>query len=120
MLNSALSRFEKRGNQRVGRFESSATQAKWHNRIDRLQLVQVIHPQIDFGRTDISVAKPQRHLTDVSSSFEYCEGAAMSKLMGRYRAAIQGRATLPCRTDVFVEDVFETCPGIAVPSAFTN
>ncbi len=31
----------------------------------------------------------------------------MSKLMGRYRAATQRRATLACSADVFAEDVLE-------------
>ena len=59
MWDSALYRLEQRSDQRVGRFESSTTQAKWHNRLDRLQLFRWIHPQIDFGRADIRVAEPQ-------------------------------------------------------------
>jgi len=58
MWDSALYRLEQRRDQRVGRFESPTTQAKWHNRLDRLQLLRWIHPQIDFGRADIRVAEP--------------------------------------------------------------
>ena len=89
MWDSALSRSEQRGNQRIGCLESASTQAKRQYGLHDLQLLRWIYPQVDLSCAGISVAEPQCHLANVPCGPEYGEGAAMPELMGRHGAFTQ-------------------------------
>ena len=65
----------KQGHQLVRRSELPAFERWWYGRINGLQLLSRISPQINLGRLNIVMTQPKRNLPDVSRGLKHQHGA---------------------------------------------
>src|SRR5215831_16956338 len=101
--------FEKR-EQLIRRSKLSSAKARRHNRLDSLELLGGVSPNVDFRGGQMTVSQPQRDFANVFRCLQYDHGAGVAKHVGRDLFAMQCRAFSIRRFGVTLQNVSDAPP----------
>src|SRR6266404_2374088 len=95
------------GDQLVGHAKLPTFQCWRYHGFNRFKLLRWISPQIDFGRLNIIMPQPQRHLPDIPRGLQHQHGTGVPQDMRGDALLVQRRTHLRGRLHMLLEDIFE-------------